>query len=345
MTKKIIFQNCLEILKKYPPINKIISEEEIYKTNSQNHINIKISTWNDIVNFIVEVKGILKRPLPLHLYFQNISNKVHPLIMAKYINSSIAKDLINNNINFVDCYNNIYLNILNKIYIKDIGNNKSKPREKKTTTIYNTKGMQLLSLLLNDENLINNTLRDLKTRAGISLERAYRAMKELKDKGYAIKQNENNYLFDNKKELFKNWISYYKENMRCNLLIGTYRISNKLQIKNITQNLNKEEIKFAYGGETGGELLTNYYRAGCKDIYIQEENSQKARKNLNLIKAKDYNLRLFNLYSKNIIYKYVNGNPVVLPLLIYAELLSLDNKRANKTAKIIYENYIKDKIE
>jgi len=62
--------------------------------------------------------------------------------------------------------------------------------------------------------------------------------------------------------------------------------------------------------------------------------------------AKDYNLRLFKLYSNEIIFwndriEY----PLVLPLLIYAELLFMGTNREIETAKIIYNKYLKEKFE
>ena len=345
MLEKEIINKCSDILKDYPPVRKINILHDISSKNKESN-RIKVLTDNGAIVFMTKVKGILKRPLPLGFFFENVPQNMFPLIMAEYINSSIAQDLILKNINFIDCQGNIFINIPAKIYIEVTGKNKEIQREKQTTILFNPKGMQLLSVLINNENLLANSLRNLQKIAGISLERAYRVMKELKENGYVVKIAKDKLVFDNKRNLIEKWLTNYSERLRPKLLIGTYKISSHADIHKIAELLKGKKLGFAFGGGTGGEILTDYYRSGCMDIFIREEQSDEIIKELKLLPAKDYNLRLFKLYSNEIIFwndriEY----PLVLPLLIYAELLFMGTNREIETANMIFENYLKDKFE
>ena len=346
MLEKEIIIKCSNIIREYPPILSITSIRNDISQNKRFDTLLDVKTETRVIQFIVKVKGILKRPLPLNLFFENISKDDFPLIMAEHINSSIAEELICKKINFVDCQGNIFMNIPGKIYIEVTGKNKKIQREKQTTILFNPKGMQLLSVLINNENLLANSLRNLQKIAGISLERAYRVMKELKENGYVVKIAKDKLVFDNKRNLIEKWLANYSERLRPKLLIGTYKISSHADIHKIAELLKGKKLGFAFGGGTGGEILTDYYRSGCMDIFIREEQSDEIIKELKLLPAKDYNVRLFKLFSKDIIFNNEQKeSPLVLPLLIYAELLFMGTNREIETAKIIYNKYLKDKFE
>lgn len=342
MLEKDIINICIGILHKYSPLQKITYQENKFNKNRRNDGYLKLKADSGFTQFVVEVKRILKRPLPLNLFFENISRDKIPLIMAEYINSSIASELIKKRINFIDCQGNIFINIPNKIYIEVKGKKQEKQKEKQSTILFNPKGMQLLSILLNDESLLNNSLRNLQKMSGISLERTSKVIKELKENGYIWETKKNYFKFRNKKVIFERWIENYGERLRPKLLIGTYRISSKTSFQKIAQILKNKNLSFAYGGETGAEILSNYFQAGCIDLFIPEEQSVNVIEHLKLAPAKEYNVRLFNLYSEEIIFPDKSINiPTVIPILVYAELLYQENDRATEAADIIFNKYIK----
>lgn len=337
LLKKDIICKCLQILKGFPPIKSIY-----HRTGH----SLQITTGSDSFLFKFEVKGILKRPLPLNLFFENISKDKIPLILAEYINSSIANELINNRVNFVDCQGNVFLDIPGKIYIQVKGRKNKKQKEKQSTILFNPKGLQLLTILLNEEVLLNNSLRSLQKKAGISLERTSKVINELKENGYILQTKKNYYKFHNKKELLEKWLLNFGERLRPKLLIGTYKISPETDVQKIAQILKNKKIDFALGGETGAEVLSHYYRAGNIDLFIPEQQLLEVIKFLKLVPASESNVRLFNLFTKEIIFKDNSFSvPLVLPILIYAELLFQENDRAIETADIIYNKYVKELLK
>ncbi|MCK4655018.1 MAG: hypothetical protein KAU01_11305 [Candidatus Cloacimonetes bacterium] len=340
MLEKDIVNKCIQIIKKYSPIKTISTKEINTYQNKRTDAFLNVTTDSGLVQFVVEVKRILKRPLPLNLFFENISEDKIPLIMAEYVNSSIADELIRKQVNFVDCQGNIFINIPGKIYIDVKGNKPEKQKEKQPTILFNPKGMQLLTILLNDESLLNNSLRSLQNMAGISLERTSKVMHELKENGYIWQTKKNNFKFRNKKVIFERWLENYGERLRPKLLLGTYRISPTMW-QQTADILKINNFKSVFTGGFGAEMLTQYYQAKIMDIFITENEVAKVKNKLRLLPAEDYNLRLFNLFSDEIIFKY-NGENIAHPLLIYAELIYQGGDRELETAEIIYNRYLKD---
>ncbi len=245
--------------------------------------------------------------------------------------------------NFIDSQGNAFLNIPNQIYVDVQGNILKISKEKQATAIFQPKGLQLLPLLLTHEDASNYSLRDLAQMSGISLGRSGTIIKELKGTGFIIKSSRNKFEIHNKKKLFEKWVENYGERLRPNLLIGTYKISSKMDIQKIAQILKNSTIDFAFGGETGAEILSQYLKAGCIDLFIPEEKTMDVIKHLKLAPAKEYNMRLFNLYSDRLILQDKSFSvQLVLPIMMYAELLFQGNNRAIETAEMIFDKYIKE---
>ena len=342
-----ILNQCLDRFRFLLPIKDIkVKKTEINDNNRRIDGLLEVMTEKGKSSFVFEVKRIIKRPIPFQLYQYQKNIDKNFILFAEYVNPSIAEDLKNHNVNFIDCQGNIFIHVPNHLYIDVQGNKLRIQKEKEVTAIFQPKGLQLLLLLLTREEALNLSLRELARISGNSLGRTSTIMKELKSRGYVLETAKNKYEFQEKKKLFDKWLENYGERLRPKLLIGTYRISSKKDIREINNILTEKKLNYAFGGGTGAEVLTNYYRANYIDIYIWEEQGDKIIKELKLLPAKDYNLRLFKLYSNEIIFRdYKIEYQLVLPLLIYAELLYIGNNRELETAKIIFDKYLKDKFE
>ena len=339
-----ILNRCLERFKALSPVKEIkIKKNEINQKNHRIDGLLEIHINKDKLLFVYEIKRIIKRPVPeqLYIYQKNINENF--ILFAEYVNPSIAEDLKKNNVNFIDSQGNAFIHIPNHLYIDVHGNKLKVPEEKQSTAIFQPKGLQLLTLLLTHEDVINYSLRVLAKVSDISLGRTGTIMKELRNNGFIIKTSQNKFEFSDKKKLFEKWIENYGERLRPNLLIGTYKISPKMDIQKIAQILKNSTIVFAFGGETGAEILSQYFRAGCVDLFIPEEKMLDVIKQLKLAPAKEYNICLFNLYSDELLFKdKFFSVPLVLPIMMYAELLFQGNDRAIETAEIIFDKYIKE---
>ncbi len=341
--EKNILNRCLERLKALAPVKEIkIKKSEINTKDHRIDGLLEVHIDKGKLLFVYEIRRIIKRPIPEQLYIYHKNSNENFILFAEYVNSSIAEDLKKNNVNFIDSQGNAFLNIPNQIYVDVQGNTLKISKEKQATAIFQPKGLQLLPMLLTHEDASNYSLRDLAQMSGISLGRTGTIINELKGAGFIIKSSRNKFEIHNKKKLFEKWVENYGERLRPNLLIGTYKISPKMDIQKLAQILKNNTIDFAFGGETGAEILTQYFRAGCIDLFIPEEKTMDVIKHLKLAPAKEYNMCFFNLYSGRLILQDKSFSvPLVLPIMMYAELLYQGNDRAIETAEIIFNKYIK----
>ncbi len=338
-----ILNGCLEILRSLPPVQEVIVRKTEKKINDLRiDAVIEVIAEKSNVKFVVEIKSILKRPIPDQLYILKESLEDHFILFAEYINPSIAKDLKKKKLNFIDCQGNAFIAINQQLYIDIQGNKYQASAEMETTTIFQPKGMQLLTLLLSKEDILTYSFRELAKISSNSLGKIATLIKELKSKGYILDSAEKKFSFSDKKVIFDRWLENYSERLRPNLLLGTYRISTKTDYPAIAKAL--ESKKYAFGGSAAAEIVTKYMKADRIDLFIPASATMNVIDKLKLAPAKDYNVRLFNLFSEELI-DLSPRFPVVLPILIYAELLYQNNDRARETAEMIYEDQIKKLLQ
>ena len=344
LSEKNTRDKCIEQISSLEPVKKVnikIHHEHDTKIGSDG--SIEIYTFTDKISMEFIVKGNIRRPVPEQLRHLSFHSHPKPILLAEYVNNSIAKDLKKWGVNYIDCQGNCFIDIPEKVYIEIQGKKKRNIYDRSGTAVFNTKGMQLLTLLLNDLTLINQPIRKLKNLSNISHERTSTSIRDLKKLGYLYESSKGKYSLTMVKKLFNKWVENYGDRLRPYILLETYRISSKYDLNKIKQLLSKHNINFAFGGETGGEILSNYYRSENIDIFIEDDNLNNLIRHLNLIPARNYNLRLFKLYSNEIIdTKNKVIFPTVLPILIYAELLYSRKDRAINTADVIYKKYIED---
>lgn len=341
--EKNILRGCIEQLKLLPPIQEV-SVLSIGKKLVDIKIDAEIVVVkeNKNIEFYVEIKSILKRPIPNILFELRDKVKGDIILFAEYINPSIAEDLKLKHLNFIDCQGNAFIHIENNLYIDIQGNKYQTIKEKESTTLFQPKGMQLLTLLLSKKYLVNYSFRDLAKISGNSLGKIAKLIKELRNEGYIINSNEGKYSIKDQKLIFNQWLDNYGGRLRPKLLIGTYRISAQSDYSMIAKAL--EENQFAFGGNAAAEILTNYQKADCIDIFIPTSDTMDVIKKIRLAPTQDYNVRLFNLFSDELI-DHSCKFPLVIPILIYAELLYQNNDRTRETARLIFDDHIKKLLQ
>ncbi|MCD6117328.1 hypothetical protein J7K93_09955 [bacterium] len=350
MKEKEIFDQCLNQLRSLKPVLKIsFSEQKIKIDNRRFDAKIKVETETGKQEFLIEIKRVLKRPLPVHLLFNKDYNKKPYLLMCEYVNNSIAHDLKKHNINYIDTAGNVYLYATDVLYIERDGRKivltDSSTRE---PAIFQPKGLQLIFILLKNPELLDSTVRELADLSAISKDRVSTVLRDLKAEGYIQEVGKRKNRFVNKKIIFEQWLANYSYRLRPKLVLGTFKIAPSV-MKNLPENLSNNLIKkpqgFAVGGSLGADLLIHYYRGTATELFIKPELFEKVKIMLKLIPAKKTNVTLLNLFSPEIIYKKNTPAPITHPLLIYAELLYQGGSRALETAGMIYNRYLKQDFD
>ncbi len=341
--KEMIIQKCIENLGLMFQMLGDVSKVKFVRDSSK----LIIQSDRGAIELQVDIKAVLKRPLPEHLVTQNKVYQTSSLLMAEYINSSIAKDLIKNRINYIDCQGNAYIHSKGKVLIHIQGKTRVKELEKEATALFQPKGMQALFVLLTNEGMVNSTIRDLARQSAVSTGRTASILKELKVKGYIRETAKNQLKLIGKKDLLENWLSNYGDRMRPSLVLGSYKMA--ISVENDLEEIlikvfHGKEKQNAVSGSLGADRLLHYYRGKTTEIFVVPEMADLIRKELKLIPSREPNITLLNLFSPELIF-YQGDTAVAHPLFIYAELLYRGGDRERETAGMIYDRYLREMIE
>jgi hypothetical protein len=349
MQKEVIQNACIERLKNLEPIRKVklggfkdrINGERIDAVTT-------LETEQGKFEFQTVVKGVLKRPVPDHLFHLN-ETTAPLLVMADYINENIADDLKRNKINFVDRVGNVCIRIPGKLFIDVQGKPFNEPQGKQGTALFQPKGLQFLFVLLTNPDVLNRTVRTMATEANISTGWVTRCMQELREKGKIFKDKTGHNRFVDRGALLEQWLSNYGDRLRPKLVLGAFKIapSAAAQVPELLRKtFHDDKGNYAISGGLAGDILMHYYRGPTTEIFIRPEQAEKVRLALKLIPARETDTTLLNLFIPAVIYRKQNlPHPIAHPLLIYAELLYQGGDRAADAAGQIYNTYLKPGLD
>lgn len=344
INEKNILHGCIKQIDNLPAVKKVkVLNKQLKKDKIFSDAIIDVYTETEKERLQIEIKNIIKRPLPVHLAHRKYNKKNKLLLMATYINPSIAEDLQNNHINFIDTQGNAYIYISDTFFVERIGRKPDDKVKPKLPSVFHTKGMQLLFIILTVKGALNQTVRKLAQMAGISKDRAASGIHDLVNKDYIYKDNKNKYHFINKKNLLEHWLISYGERLRPKLVLDTFMIKPSFQ-NDVEEIIKKSFINksqdYALTGGVASDVLSPYYRGPTVEIFINPEMQKFVQKNLNLIPAMNPNVTLLKMFSPKIIFEEYKKYSVAHPLLIYAELLYKNSDRARETAERIYNQYL-----
>ncbi len=339
MPYRTILNTCVERLGEFPPVQSvspaIVSDAE----------QVEIIIDNAKIIFRTEIKGILKRPLPYHLFVKRAEKSERPLLLlAEYVNDSIASDLKKHGINFIDCAGNAFIHVPGKAYLEIRGKTNPRQKERQTSALFQPKGLRLLYILLVKKESLNQTVRQLAKISGISTGRVVQILKELREKGYIFKNNSGQFQFANTQKLFEQWLANYGDRLRPKLVLESFKILPTLVDKipfMLKDAFSDSPADYAIGGSLGANILTSYYRGHTTEIYVRPAILTRLKETLKLMPARETDVTVFNLFSPYVIFESEKtGFSTAHPLFIYAELLHQGGSRERETAQIIYNTYL-----
>ncbi|NIA32022.1 MAG: hypothetical protein GWP06_19205 [Actinobacteria bacterium] len=271
------------------------------------------------------------------------------LLLAEYVNDSIASDLKKHGINFIDCAGNAFLHVPGQVYLEIRGKTNLKQKERQASALFQPKGLQLLYILLVKEGSLNQTVRQLAKISGISTGRVVQIFKELREKRYIYKNNSGLFQFANAQELFEQWLANYGDRLRPKLVLESFKILPNLVDKippMLKDAFSEDSAAYAIGGSLGANILTKYYRGHTTEIYVTPDQLPRLKQTLKLMPARETDVTVFNLFSPDVIFaSEKTGFSTAHPLLIYAELLHQGGSRERETAQIIYDTYLEQIID
>lgn len=250
------------------------------------------------------------------------------ILIADYLTGKTTETLKKHKINYLDAAGNCYIESDDFLILvegqKNIVIGKSGP-----VPAFQETGLKLILLLISNPESLKLPYRELAEKADISLGSVGNILNGLEKDGYLLKTKKGKVL-KRQDELIERWVTAYKEVLKPRYFRKRMRLTdNKINL-NFSNNL-----QIYWGGELGGQILTDYLNPVDYTLYSNEELSTLAR---DLKMAPDENGKV-EIYEKfwtdEIRLKKEHTAPA---LVVYADLINSGNSRNMEIAKMILKN-------
>jgi hypothetical protein len=289
-------------------------------------------TINKEYTFTVELKKEL-RAVNIPRLAANKEHYDNLLVVARVIYPNIRKKLQEMNINYMDTFGNIFLQ-QGELLLLITGEKAQVPVVINTGRAFNKAGLRLIYHLLTQEDFLQKTYREMAAECETALGNINYIIKDLQEQGYLVKKNNKDWLLKNRETLINKWAENFLNKLQPEYLMGTFRFQATDGIK-YWNKLKLDATKTHWGGEPAADILTNYLQPATLTIYT-EENRIDLIKKYRLIPDINGNIKLYTKF-----WKATEKKETVHPLVIYADLLGINDPRTVELANMIYNEYLK----
>jgi hypothetical protein len=266
---------------------------------------------------------------------------IDAVLVADYINPSMAKKLKEMQVQFIDTAGNANIN-QPPIYIHVTGN---KPDQtltivKETNRAFDTTGLKVVFGFLCDPQLVNTSYREIAKTTGVALGTVGWVINGLKDAGFIVERGKERELI-NKRKLLDRWVEAYPEKLKPKQHVGEFIADTA----NWWKNINIGKYGALWGGEIAAAKYTNYLQPQVATVYLPKEAGNKLLAEAKLHKANEFAtdktglVRIFRPFWPTDAVQQ-DKNATVHPILVYADLIETGDPRNIETARMIYEQYI-----
>ena len=261
----------------------------------------------------------------------------HLMIVADNILPKIKEELRDTGIAYLETSGNMYYKDKD-LFIWLDGKKPVKKEDEKLGRAFTKTGLKAVFHFLLMPELVNTTYRNIAEVTGVSFGNINFIMTDLKQQGYLLKIDADNFQLNRKKDLLAKWMDAYEHKLKPNLLVGTFRFFNQSDAAKWKQ-LQLKNMKSWWGGEPGGDLLTNYLQPEIFTVYTIESKGDLTR-NYRFVPDPNGSIKVYKKFW-NI--DEVNDN-ITPPLLIYIDLINTGDRRCKETAEKIYNELLQDKF-
>jgi hypothetical protein len=261
------------------------------------------------------------------------------LVIAETIFPKLKEELRKQKIAYLDDAGNVYIN--NDDFVVWIDGQKNEEKERTVTNRAFTKaGLKVVFHLLLDEELINLPYRELAKMADVGLGNINNVMTGLKDMGYVLQLDNKRKKLQKKKEILDRWMGGFAETLKPALHIGNFRLANTAEFGN-WRKFRVEGHDIFWGGEPGGDLLTNNLNPASLTIYTTR-NKGDIMKLIKAIPDAEGNIKVYQKFWNHPLQL---ENTTAPPLLIYVDLMLTGDPRCQEIAKQIFDKYLKNEFK
>lgn len=265
------------------------------------------------------------------------NNKLPLIAVGNNLFPKIKQQLRQLNIAYLEVNGNLFLksdgiNIL-------IDTNKTMvTAEKKAGRAFTKTGLKLVFQFLLDEHWLNMPYRQIGERIDIGTGNITNIMNGLKQEGYLLPLNKNDYQIYNKRKLLETWMVAYENKLKPALKMGTFRFF-KNEDWQAWKKLHFKKDTTCWGGEPAADLLTGNLRPALLTLYTTETRNELI-KNYKLVPDENGNIVAYEKFWHG----YEMNDHTAPPLLVYADLMNTGDARCIETAQKIDDEFLQGKF-
>ncbi|HLP91805.1 MAG TPA: type IV toxin-antitoxin system AbiEi family antitoxin [Nostocaceae cyanobacterium] len=342
-------QKCLARLEELPQIKATAIVEPGFTGDILADGILTIYTPHNQIEYIVEIKSNIDFETldTIIEYLKHLQEKTNNnqniLLITDKLYNEIVEELIERNIEFIDTTGNIYINNYS-VYIL-IKSSSINNKQYVSSCQININALKVAYLILNEPLLMSLPQELLEEKIsnilGVNINTAKESLEILSNMNYLHRRSSRQYIISDYNKLLERWELGYLENLRSQILIGTFTTLHNLTLFDILPQIFSisTSYKILIGGEFGATYLTNYLEPSSIVLYIP--NNINYRSITSRLRLKQYSK------GKITIMEYLIDNDsfkkddiCASPLLIHAELLLNPDERLKETANRIYQEYI-----
>ena len=271
------------------------------------------------------------------------------MLAAEYINPSIASDLKNMDIQFMDCAGNVYLN-LPPVYVYIQGQKQNKDvtlLKNATSRAFDYAGLKVIYGFLCNNLLINAPYREIAEQTGVANGSVGWVINSLKAANYIIETGKKRQLI-NRRKLLDRWVDAYPEKLKPKLRVGEF-VSDDA---NWWKTFDIAKFGAYWGGEVGAEKYTSYLKPQMATVYLPEASGNKLLAAAKLRKAVEWSgdspgiVRIYRPFWTDKLQRVpiLSIQDTVHPILIYADLIASADSRNLEAARMLYDSTIAEYI-
>ncbi|MPR33368.1 type IV toxin-antitoxin system AbiEi family antitoxin [Salmonirosea aquatica] len=293
---------------------------------------LRIRAGEKVLQFNVEIKKELRMHILPQIY--GFSEAQQPfLLIAGRLYPKIKEELRIHNISYLEANGNLYLKTMDQWFWIDTNEPLKIDRNVRNRAFTKT-GLRVLFDFLRHQQLINEPYRQIAEQTGTSIGNITHIVNGLKQEGYLIKVSKNEYQFQRLDELLGQWIAAYGKTLKPSLKMGRFRFVDKDGFAN-WKSLTLHVPGSLWGGEPAGELLTGHLKSAELTLYTEDSRSE-LMKRYRLIPDETGPVQVYRKFWQ----QEANDWATVPPLLVYADLISAQDRRSQETAQKVYDDYI-----
>jgi hypothetical protein len=271
------------------------------------------------------------------------------LLVASHVNDRIGSLLRSADVHFVDTDGNLFLDGsgIHMFVIGRRSNHKPLPSQRESgSRAFYPSGLRLLYHLLIDpalnsgtdgSALVDKTYREISARTGISHSTVGWVMADLIDQKLVIQVSPGHRMLAERPRILERWVQGYIERLRPSLVVERYSPPRVDWWQDVTLP------EGLWSGETAAALLTHALKPQTTTIFANRPSHGFVLKHL-LQKDPEGTVEFLKPFWRTS-QDSSGGVPCVHPLLVYADLLSIDDDRTREVAKHIYDKYLRAIIE